>query len=136
MDFADVIRCQRAFFRTGATRSFAFRKARLEKLEGALVAHESDLLAALRADLRKPAQEAYSGEIAMVLGEIRHALRHLASWMKPRRRGVPWLAWPGRGESRPEPRGVALILGPWNYPVQLLLSPLVASIAAGNCAVL
>jgi len=136
MDFAAVVGRQRSLFQSGATRSLEFREAQLTLLQKAVVAHESDLLAALYADLRKSPQEAYSTEIAVVLGEIRHALRHLGSWMKPRARRAPWLAWPSHGMTRPEPRGVALILGPWNYPVQLLLSPLVVSIAAGNCTLL
>jgi aldehyde dehydrogenase (NAD+) len=136
MDFADAVGRQRRFFQSGATRSLEFRRAQLDKLQTVLVAHEAEILGALHADLRKPAHEAYSAEIALVLGEIHHAQRHLGSWTKPRKRRAPWLAWPSSGSVRPEPRGVSLILGPWNYPVQLLLSPLVASIAAGNCAVI
>ncbi len=136
MDFAATVARQVAHFRTGATRSLDFRVAQLTRLQKALEKHEADLLAALHADLRKSAQDAYVSEIALVQGEICHALKHLRSWMKPRARRAPWLAWPSRGVTRPEPRGVALILGPWNYPVQLLLSPLVSALAAGNCTVL
>lgn len=136
MPFADLVERQRARFRTGDTRPAAFRLEQLARLQQALVTHESDLLAALHSDLRKPAYEAYSTEIALVLGEIRHARRHLRSWMRPRPLRAPWLAWPSRGEARPEPRGVALIIGPWNYPLQLLFTPLVGALAAGNCAVL
>ena len=136
MDYAPLIARQRAFFQTGATLPEEFRRAGLHTLLNALVANENGLLAALRADLRKSPHEAYASEIGFVLGEIRHALRHLAAWMKPERRRAPLLAWPARAMVRPEPYGVALILGPWNYPLQLLLSPLVAAIAAGNCAVL
>lgn len=136
MDFAAAVDRQRARFQSGATRSYESRLTQLGRLEEAIAAHEPDLLAALHADLRKPAQEAYTAEIALVLGEIRHARRHLRTWMKPRSRQVPWLAWPAQGFTRPEPRGVSLILGPWNYPVQLLLGPLVGAMAAGNCAIL
>jgi acyl-CoA reductase-like NAD-dependent aldehyde dehydrogenase len=136
MDFAATVARQRAFFQTGATRSLDFRITQLTRLQKALEQHEADLLAALHADLRKSSQEAYVSEIALVQGEIRHALKHLRSWMKPQARRAPWLAWPSRGVTRPEPRGVALILGPWNYPVQLLLSTLVSSLAAGNGSVL
>ena len=128
--------CQRAFFRSGVTRPEAFRRAQLQALLEMLVAHEKDLLEALHADLRKNPQEAYASEIGFLLGEIRHALRHLHRWMKPIRRSAPILAWPSRALIRQEPYGVALIIGPWNYPLQLLLSPLVGAIAAGNCAVL
>ncbi|MBL9135069.1 MAG: aldehyde dehydrogenase [Verrucomicrobiales bacterium] len=136
MHFADAVGRQRRFFQTGATLALDFRRAQLNHLHAALESHEAELLAALGSDLRKPPQEAYSAEIALVLGEIRHAQRHLKTWAKTRGRRTPWLAWPAQGSMRAEPRGVSLILGPWNYPVQLLLSPLVASIAAGNCAVL
>ena len=136
MDCPAAVQRQRAFYQTGATRSLEFRRAQLLKLQEALAAHEASLLQALHADLRKPAHEAYTAEIGLVLGEIRHALRHLRTWMKPRRCRAPLLVWPARGFIRPEPRGVVLIIGPWNYPLQLLLSPLVGAIAAGNCAVL
>ena len=136
MDFTPIIARQRAFFQSGATRTQEFRRAQLRTLLDTLVAHEAALLSALHEDLRKSPFDAYTAEVGFVLGEIRHALRHLASWMKPERRSAPLLAWPARGSIRQEPRGLALIIGPWNYPLQLLLSPLVGAIAAGNCAVL
>lgn len=132
----DLIQRQRAFFQSGATRPLEFRRAQLQKLRDALEAGEAALLGALHADLRKPAAEAYLGEVGFVLSEIRHTLRHLPTWMKPQPRRVPLLAWPGQGFIHPEPFGVALIIGPWNYPLQLLLLPLVGAVAAGNCAVL
>ena len=136
MDFAPLVGRQRAFFNSGATRPLAFRRAQLQKLNDALQVHEEALLRALHADLRKSPHEAYTTELGLVLGELRHALTHLPHWMKPQRRRMPWLTWPSHGFIQPEPRGVALIIGPWNYPLQLLLSPLVGAIAAGNCAVI
>lgn len=136
MDFTNLVRRQRAFFQSGATRPSEFRTAQLRKLHDALVAHEPALLAALHADLHKSAYEAYATELGFVLSEVRHALRHCRSWMKPRRRRTPPIAWPGRGFIRSEPYGVALVIGPWNYPLQLLLSPLIGAMAAGNCAIL
>lgn len=136
MDSIALMECQRAFFRSGVTRPEAFRRVQLQALLEILVAHEKDLLDALHADLRKNPQEAYASEIGFLLGEIRHALRHLHDWMKPARRRAPILTWPSRASIRQEPYGLALIIGPWNYPLQLLLSPLVGAIAAGNCAVL
>jgi aldehyde dehydrogenase (NAD+) len=100
------------------------------------VAQEDGILAALHQDLNKPAHEAAFGEIGLVLAEIDHATRHLRRWMRPRRVSVPMMSMPGSSSVEWEPLGVALILGAWNYPVQLLLSPLVAALAAGNCAVL
>lgn len=136
MDHAAIISRQREFFRSGQTADFDFRRGRLIALRDAIVCREDRLLAALHADLRKNPHEAYAAEIGYTLGEIRHALKHLGHWMKPERRKVPWMAWPARAELRREPFGVALIIGPWNYPLQLLLAPLVSAIAAGNTAVL
>ena len=136
MQIQSIISSQRAFFHTGATRAPKFRRAQLAVLANLLEHHEAELLAALHADLRKSPHDAYAAEIGFVRGEIRHALRHLGSWMKPQRRRSPALAWPARSHVHPQARGLALIIGPWNYPLQLLLSPLVGAIAAGNCAIL
>jgi aldehyde dehydrogenase (NAD+) len=136
MEASTPIARQREFFLTGATRPAEFRRAGLLALLDGMHDHESALLEALHADLRKSAAEAYAAEIGFVIGELRHALRHLDAWMRPERRRVPIITWPARALVRPEPYGVALIIGPWNYPLQLLLSPLVSAIAAGNCAVL
>ncbi len=136
MDFAPLILRQRQHFQTGATRPLAFRQEQLRRLQSAIEAREAEILEALHADLRKPAHEAYTSEIGFVLSDIRHAVRHLPAWMKRQSRRLPWMAWPGKGWVQPEPLGVALIIGPWNYPFQLLFSPLVSALAAGNCAVL
>lgn len=133
---ATLVREQSRFFRSGATRPLEFRRAQLRRLHDALATHESALLRALEADLHRPAAEAWFSEIALVSSEIQHALRHLPSWTKLQRCHLPVLALPGRAWVQPEPLGVALIIGPWNYPVQLLLLPLVSALAAGNCAVL
>ncbi len=136
MDCAPLIARQRQHFQTGATRQVAFRLEQLRRLQTAIEARESTLLDALHADLHKSPHEAYTSEIGFILGDIRHALKHLPAWMQPQCRRAPWLAWPGRAAVHPEPFGVALIIGPWNYPLQLLFSPLVGAIAAGNCVVL
>ncbi len=136
MDHEALIARQREFFRSGQTAARDFRRDRLIALRDAIEASEDTLLAALHADLRKNPHEAYAAEIGYTLGEIRQALKHLDRWMKPQRRKAPWLAWPATAEVRREPFGVALIVGPWNYPLQLLLAPLVSAIAAGNTAVL
>ena len=136
MPAAATVRRARDFFATGATRPLAFRREQLEKLSAALRQHEPALLAALRADLGKSPYQAVSSEIALVRAEISHALRHISGWAAPSKRPTPWLVAPARGWVQPEPFGVALIVGSWNYPVQLLLSPLVSAIAAGNAALL
>ncbi len=136
MNFAAAIRSQREFFQSGTTRPVAFRREQLQKFSAALGSHEGPLLAALQADLRKSPLQGYASELGLVQAEIRHALKHLDHWAAPQRRSTPWFVWPARGWVQAEPFGVALILGPWNYPVQLILSPLVSAIAAGNCALL
>jgi len=136
MDFTLLLKIQRDFFSTHATRPVAFRIAALKRLAGAIEAREATILAALHQDLRKPPQEAYASEIGWVLSEVEHAIRHVKKWARPERRGRPRMAWFSRARVVPEPRGVALIMGPWNYPLQLILSPLVGALAAGNCAVL
>jgi len=136
MNFEPLILRQRRFFHAGATRPLAFRQAQLRRLQSAIEARDAAILEALHADLRKPAHEAYTSEIGFVLSDIRHAVKHLPAWMKRQGRRLPWMAWPGKGCVVPEPLGVSLIIGPWNYPFQLLFSPLVGALAAGNCAVL
>jgi len=136
MDFADSVHRQHAFFQTGATRAPDFRREQLQKFSAALERHEARLLAALHADLRKSSFQGYTSELGLLQAEIRHALKNLPRWIAPARRRTPWFVAPARGWVQSEPFGVALILGPWNYPVQLLLVPLVSAIAAGNCAVL
>jgi aldehyde dehydrogenase (NAD+) len=136
MEFASPLERQRKFFQTGATRPVAFRRAQLEKLRAALERHEAALLAALQADLGKSPFQGYASELGLAHAELRHALKNLARWTRPQRGRTPWFIAPARGWVQAEPYGVALILGPWNYPAQLLLTPLVSAIAAGNCTVL
>ena len=135
MDPHEIIRRQRAFFQTGATRSPNARLDALAALDRAVRAAEGALTGALRDDLGKPAAEAYTSEIGFVLSEIAFARRHLRRWMAPAAVGSPLLLRPASATVVPEPRGVALIISPWNYPLQLAVSPLAAALAAGNTAV-
>ncbi len=128
-----MVQRQRAFFETGRTRDVGFRMRELRRLRQAIARREGDLANALRADLGKSPLDAYTSEIGYVLGDADHALRRMRAWARPRRRRVPPIAWPGRGAVHPMPFGVALVIGPWNYPFQLLFSPVVSAIAAGNC---
>lgn len=136
MEFAALIARQKAFFRSGRTLDVDHRRRNLRALLEALESNEQILLESLHADLRKSAHDAFASEIGMVTGEIRHALKHLSSWTREKKIRESWMAWPSSSCVRPEPMGVALVIGPWNYPMQLLLGPLVGAIAAGNCAVL
>lgn len=132
----DLIAMQQAYFDSGVTRSYEFRVQQLRALKAAIQANEERILGALHADLRKPAYEAFITEVGFLYSEINHVLKHLAGWMKPRRVGTPLQMLPGRSAIHSEPRGRVLIIGPWNYPFQLILAPLVGAIAAGNAAVL
>ncbi len=118
------------------TSSAASRIAKLRKLETAVMANRGAICEALAADLRRPEAESGLSEILPVIAGIRHACRHLKSWMKPRR-VVPTMTTIGtKARIRFEPRGVSLIIAPWNYPVALLLGPLASAIAAGCPAIL
>jgi aldehyde dehydrogenase (NAD+) len=110
----------------------AFRRNKLRTLQHAIEANEALILEALRLDLGKPRAEAYASEIGFVIADIRYALRHLDAWARPERRHTPLGLQPARSTVYPQPCGVVLIIGPWNYPFALALSPLVAALAAGN----
>ena len=127
---------QRAFFRTGCTRPFAFRREALRKLRCALEAWETRLCEALRADLGKSPTESYMCELGMCYSSLSELKSHLRRWMRPRRVSTPLSQFPGSSRIIPEPYGSALIISPWNYPVLLSLDPLISALAAGNCCVL
>ena len=125
----------RESFEGGITRDITWRRSQLLALEAFLVEREQDIAAALHADFRKSPAETFLTETGYLRGEIRFALKHLTSWMKPHRVSIPLIYQPGQGYYRPEPYGVVLVIGAWNYPLNLCLAPLISAIAAGNCAV-
>ena len=127
---------QKTYFRSGATLSEAFRRTMLRRLDAALANWEKRLCDALWADLHKSPEEAYLTEISIIRGEIRSHLRHLGRWMRPAPRPTPLKLLPAKSRIVSQPLGQALIVAPWNYPVQLALVPLVDAIAAGNCVAL
>ena len=135
-DPKQVIEAQRQYFSTGKTRSWSARKEALGRLEHVLVNHRDEILAALSKDLGKPDVEAYLAEYYFLLQELRMIRKSLKKWLKTRRVGSPFYFQPCRSEIRNDPFGVVLILAPWNYPIQLALSPLIAAVAAGNTVVL
>jgi aldehyde dehydrogenase (NAD+) len=126
----------RQTFATGRTRELRWRLAQLEAIERLCDEREADIAAALHADLGRPAVEAWLGDVASTKGEAAYARKHLKNWMRRRRQPLPLAQLPGRCWVQYDPLGVVLIIGPWNYPVYLSLGPLVAAVAAGNCAVL
>jgi len=135
-NYASMLRNLRAFYETHATHPVSFRVEQLRTLGRTIKSRENDLLDALYADVRKPPLEAYVSEIGFVQTDILHAMRHLSRWTRAQPRRTPPIAWPGRSFVYAEPYGMVLIMGPWNYPFQLLFSPLVGAMAAGNCVCL
>ena len=119
MDFSALVARQRAYFESGATRGADFRLSALKSLREALVKNEALIFEALRADLNKAPMESYMCENGLVLEEIRFHVKHLRRWMKERRVPTPLAQFHARSFVSPEPYGVALILSPWNYPIQL-----------------
>ena len=131
-----IVASQRRFFRSHKTLSMECRLSSLRALRSAILAHEQELTDALNHDLHKSYEEAYLTEISIVLGEIDNFLKHLKGWAAPSKKSSPLKLFPSRSVVLTEPLGVALIIAPWNYPMQLLLNPLVGAIAAGCTAVL
>jgi aldehyde dehydrogenase (NAD+) len=122
-------------YRDGVVRAVVDRETQLRQLGRLLVEEEVALAEALDADLGKSPIEAYSTEIGFTLNELDHALDHVRSWVQPRKVRLPLHLRPGAGRIVQEPLGTVLIIAPWNYPVQLLLGPLIPALAAGNTAV-
>jgi len=135
MNIPEHISALKQHFATGETRPAAFRKQQLDALKNALIRYEKPLTDALKTDLGKSTEEAYLTEISLLHSEIRLQHRKLTRWSRPRRVSTPIHLWPSRSRIIPEPLGTVLIIAPWNYPVQLTLSPLIGAISAG-CTVL
>lgn len=133
---ASIVKAQKEYFRSGATLQVKFRKEMLNKLLKAINNWESKLADALWKDLHKSYEEAFLTEVSIVTGEIRTHIRNVSKWARKERRHTPIKLFPSRSHIVKEPLGNALIVSPWNYPVQLLLNPLVGAISAGCTAVL
>lgn len=132
----ELVRKQRAFFATGVTRNIDWRRSRLKQFQEGLVKWEKPLCDALWTDLHKSYEEAYMTEIGLVYGEIREAAKKVGRWARKRWKPTSLAVLPSSSYIVREPLGSTLILSPWNYPVQLLLNPLVGAIAAGCTAIL
>ena len=130
------LQSMRKYFESGATRSYDFRRQQLVKLKQAVLGHEKEIYASLYSDLKKSPEEAYATELGLLLAEANTALKNLRKWMKPQSAGTDLVNLPSSSKIYRDPLGVVLIISPWNYPLQLLLIPLVGAIAGGNCAVL
>lgn len=137
MNFNDVVNKQKNYFASGATLPIDFRIEQLKKLQTLIQIHEADINTALKQDLHKAPMEAFISEIMIVNEEIDYIIKNLKKWAKPQKTSTPFpLLFPGSSYIYHDPYGCALIIAPWNYPFQLLMSPLIGAIAAGNCAII
>jgi len=135
VDFSDLLSKHQQFFNSNSTRDLEWRKQQLQQIKRLVNDNEQAFIDALASDLGKPAQEAWITEVSYVTGDVDHVCKRLSAWAKKRRVATPIVAQPGRSYIQPEPQGTVLIIGAWNYPMQLILAPLVAVLAAGNCAI-
>lgn len=136
MDYLPLLRQQQQYFNSGATRSYDFRRKQLLAFKEILFKYESEINEALYKDLRKTPEECWVTENGLLLQEINYLLKNLRHWMQPEQTGTNLLNLPSSSYLYPSPKGVVLIIGPWNFPIQLLLIPVAGAIAAGNCVVM
>ncbi len=123
---------QKDFFKMGKTKELPFRLKQLKKLKQVIQSYEEEILKALASDMNKPQFEAYASEVGFIYAEIGHAIKQLKKWAKPKRVSSSITAFPSSSYIVPQPKGVCLIIGPWNYPFHLLIAPAIAALAAGN----
>jgi len=134
-DIKILLDSQRQFFTSGKTKDIGFRIEQLKKLESIISNNENKIYDALNSDLKRSPFETYKTEIGIVLSEIKHAIKKLPDWARISKVKTPFKLLPARSYIYKEPLGLSLIIAPWNYPFQLLLAPLIGSIAAGNCSI-
>jgi len=132
----ELLKAQQDYYHTDETKSLVFRKQQLLKLKQAIIQHEDAINEALRLDLNKSAFEAFTTEVGFCLASIDHTLKHLDRWAKPRRVPTPFINFYSKSYILPEPLGTVLIIGPYNYPFQLIIEPLIGALSAGNTAIL
>ncbi|MDB5226110.1 MAG: aldehyde dehydrogenase [Bacteroidota bacterium] len=135
-DAAALVAKQRAFFNTGKTKDVEFRIQQLKKLRQIIVDNEQGIMDALKKDLNKSPMEAYGTEIGFLIADIDHTLSSIRSLAKPRKVKTPLFHQIGSSWIQAEPYGVTYIIAPWNYPLQLALSPVIGAVSAGNTCVI
>ena len=131
-----ILKAQKEYFNSGATLDIDFRKKMLHRFYNSMLKWEKKLCEALWQDLHKSYEEAYLTEISIVIGEIRNHMKNVGRWSKRKKAHSPLKLFPSQSYITKEPLGTALIISPWNYPVQLILNPLIGAISAGCTAVL
>ncbi len=135
-EIQNILQNQKKFFSQGKTIDYSFRLQQLKLLKHVIKAHETEILEALKSDLKKSEFEGYATEVGFTYEELNHAIIHLKSWMKPKTVWTPLTQFWAVSKIYPKPYGNSLIIAPWNYPFQLLFAPLIGAIAAGCTAVL
>ena len=135
-DLAPTLARHRAYFLSGKTRPTEWRERQLAAVRAMVTERADEFYKALWADLRRNRVDAAVADLHAIAEEAAYARRRVRRWMKPRRASTPWLLWPGRTMTHFDPLGVGLIIGAWNYPIQLTLAPLIAALSGGNAAVL
>ena len=136
MDLVNKLKAQRVFFETGITKEYDFRQQQLQKLLAVVEKYELEIFEALHTDLKKSPEECWITENGFFLSELKNCIKKLSSWMKPQKVRTNLANLPSKSLIIAEPLGVVLIISPWNYPFQLLFTPLIGAMAAGNCMVL
>lgn len=134
-DIENIIALQREYYMSGATKTLEFRREQLKKLKGSIQRNEKEIMSALNQDLHKSEFEAYSTEVGIVLESIGFMLKYLEEWMHPIAVPTPIYFQPAKSMVVREPYGVSLIIGPFNYPFQLVMEPLIGAIIGGNTAI-
>lgn len=136
MEIGTVVKKQREYFASGATRDVKRRIAALKRLREAIRTQKEALCAAIGADLGKSASEAYMCEVGLTLSELSFQIRHLKRWARPERRRTDLTNFHAKSFSLREPYGCVLVMSPWNYPFLLSMEPMIGAVAAGNCCVM
>jgi aldehyde dehydrogenase (NAD+) len=133
---AQLVKAQRAFFNSNATKPVEFRIAQLQRFREMLEKNEAALCEAIRADYGKSEFDSVLSEFLITYDDLEGAIRNVRKWSRRKRVRTNLLNWPARSYIIPEPLGVTLVIGAWNYPIQLSLAPVAASMAAGNTVIL
>ena len=131
-----LVNNQRSFFQNGNTIEYSVRKEKLQMLKKMLKNYETEIYNALKIDLNKSKHETLTTELGILYTEIDFAIKHLRDWMEPEKVNAPITHKGTKNFIFKEPYGVCLIISPWNYPLQLALTPLIGAVAAGNCAII
>ncbi len=135
-EIAKIVDSQRKFFLSGQTRNVDNRIQQLQKLRKLIEKHESEISEALKKDLNKSQFEAFATETGVLLAELDEAIKKTPKWAKPRSVSTPLLHFPAKSYILPEPYGLVLNIAPWNYPLQLSISPAIGALAAGNTCII